>query len=518
MSDTRAEKDARCKRRVLAKKRRIQYRLRERHWDAQEQPMLRATNIEYEVSDRTKALSAGGIGAIHLLARRIGLIEAIDDRLELLKIHLPYHESDHVLNIAYNILCGGTCLEDIELRRNDEVFLDGVGAKRIPDPTTAGDFCRRFERVDVDALQDVFNEARLRVWAEQPESFFEEAIIDVDGTLAPTTGGCKEGMDITRNGEWGYHPLVVSLANTGEPLYLLNRSGNRPSHEGAAEYIDRAIALCRRAGFRRITVRGDTDFSQTRHLDRWQAEGVRFVFGFDARANLVEQAEDLPKSRWHRLHRPHKYEVKTTPRARPENVKERIVTEREFRNLRLKSEDVAEFSYRPTRCSLDTRMVSLRKNVSVEQGEAVLFPEIRYLFYITNCDEMSAEEVVLYANGRCNQENLIEQLKNGVRALRMPVGGLVSNWAYMVMAALAWSLKAWFALLLPETGRWSEKYKQEKTSVLRMEFKAFLNLFLLMPAQIVKTGRRIVYRLLSWNPWQHVFLRGVEAMRMPLRC
>jgi hypothetical protein len=503
---------------VLAKKRRIQHRLRERHWEAQAQPMLRASNIEYEVSDRTKGLCAGGIGAIHLLARQIGLIEAIDERLELLKVHLPYHESDHVLNIAYNILCGGTCLEDIELRRNDEVFLDGVGAQRIPDPTTAGDFCRRFERVDVDALQDVFNEARLRVWAEQSRSFFDEAIIDVDGTLAPTTGECKEGMDISRDGVWGYHPLVVSLANTGEPLYLVNRGGNRPSHEGAAEYIDRAIALCRRAGFRRITVRGDTDFSQTRHLDRWQAEGVRFVFGFDARANLVQEAENLPKSQWHPLRRPQKYEVKTTPRTRPENVKERIVTERQFQNLRLNSEHAAEFAYRPTLCSMDSRMVSLRKNVSVERGEAVLFPEIRYFFYITNCADMSAQEVVLYANGRCNQENLIEQLKNGVRALRMPVDGLVSNWAYMVMAALAWSLKAWFALLLPERGRWSQVYQQEKTTVLRMEFKAFLNLFMLLPAQIVETGRRIVYRLLSWNPWQHVFLRGVDAMSQPLRC
>ncbi len=91
-----------------------------------------------------RGLSAGGIGAILLLAQKIELDKEIDRTLHLLKRHLPYHESDHVLNIAFNILVGGTRMEHLELRRNDEVYLDALGAKRIPDPTTAGDFCRRF--------------------------------------------------------------------------------------------------------------------------------------------------------------------------------------------------------------------------------------------------------------------------------------------------------------------------------------------------------------------------------------
>ena len=157
-------------------------------------------------------------------------------------------------------------------------------------------------------------------------------------------------------------------------------------------------------------------------------------------------------------------------------------------------------------------------------AEELLFDDIRYFFYITNDTSTPAHEIVLLANGRCNQENLIEQLKNGVRAMQMPVDNLISNWAYMVMASMAWSLKAWFALSLPETGRWAEKYKSEKSAVLRMEFKKFLNAFMLLPCQIVRCGRRIVYRLLSWNPWQQVFLRGVDvlhtmsAWRHPMRC
>ena len=481
--------------------------------------MFTASNIGYEAADRTKAISCGGVGAMLHMARQLGLIEAIDDELELLKVHLPYHESDHVLNIAFNILGGGKCLDDIELLRNDENYLNALGADRIPDPTTAGDFCRRFAAPDVVTLLEVFNRTRSRVWQAQPSSFFREAIIDMDGTLTETLGECKEGMDISYKGIWGYHPLVVSLANTGEPLYLVNRSGNRPSHEGAAEYADRAIQLVREAGFREVTLRGDTDFSQTEHLDRWDQNDVRFVFGYDCRSNLVALAQELPVNAWERLKRPEKYEVKTEPRARPKNVKERIVKEREFKNLVLRGECVAEFNYRPARCERTYRMVVLRKDVAELRGEKCLFEEYRYLFYITNDWIAPAAFIVFDANQRCNQENLISELSSGVRALHAPVNGLISNWAYMVMASLAWSLKAWFGLLLSENGRWAKKHAAEKSRVIRMSFRSFLQFFMLLPTQIVRQGRKIIYRVLGWNPMLSVFFRGWNRIqKIPQLC
>ncbi len=199
MKRRRAEKQRERKRRMRKRQRRIEYRLRDIQWQDQPQPMFTARNIQYEIADRDRGLDFGGIDARHRLVRRTGLIEDIDGELELLKRHLPYHESDHVLNIAYNIVAGGTRLEDIEIRRNDEVYLDALGAQRIPDPTTAGDFCRRFDEVDIETLMNVINEARLRVWQEQPDSFFEEAVIDADGTLAPTTGQCKEGIPLCQD-------------------------------------------------------------------------------------------------------------------------------------------------------------------------------------------------------------------------------------------------------------------------------------------------------------------------------
>ncbi len=311
MNHTTAQKLARRKRRI---EKRLNARCR---WRSRTKPMFAARNIRYEMADRDRAVVHGGIGAVHLLARKVGLIDALDRDVHLLKVHLPYHESDHVLNIAYNILCDGDCLQDLELLRNDEAYLDALGTQRIPDPTTAGDFCRRFESGDqVNRLMDSINSVRVGVWKRQPAEFFEQAILDADGTIAPTNGQCKKGMDISYNGQWGYHPLVVSLANTREPLYLLNRSGNRPSHEDAAEYLDRGIALCRGARFRSVLLRGDTDFSQTAHLDRWDDQkDVKFLFGLDAHKSLVLQAELLGKSEWKELERPPRYEVKTRPRA-----------------------------------------------------------------------------------------------------------------------------------------------------------------------------------------------------------
>jgi Transposase DDE domain group 1 len=499
-------------RQLNRRKRRILRRIENKPGIERHQPMMTASNIRYEIADRTRAISPGGIGAMHLLARKLGLIDDIDRDLHLLKRHLPYHESDHVLNIAYNLLTGGSRLEHLEVRRNDEVYLDALGTQRIPDPTTAGDFCRRFTEADVEQLMEIFNRARMRAWNEQPADFFDEAFIDADGTLAPSGGVCKQGVDIAYDGTWGYHPLMVSLANTSEPLFLVNRSGNRPSHEQADVYLDKAAALCRRAGFRKITYRGDTKFTQTKHLDRWDSDGIRFIFGMDARENLKNLAEHLDDLRYSELERSPRYTIQTGPRQARERHKERIVIERHFETLKLIGEEVAEFEYRPVACKKTYRVIVLRKKLVVEKGQLWLFEPDRYFFYITNDRTTPASEIVFLANDRCDQENLIGQLKGGVKALAMPVDNQVSNWAYMVMASLAWSLKAWSALVLPEAGRWAEKYRAEKHSLLRMEFSTFCVAMIQVPCQIVKTAGRTVYRLLSWNPWQGVFLRLVERL------
>jgi hypothetical protein len=490
------------------RKRNIEKRLRRKGWEGQAKPMFSAKNIHYEVSEKAGGIGVGGIGAFHVLATRMGLQKCVDEKLHLLKRHLPYHESDHILNIAYNVLVSGKSLGDIELLRNDENYLNALDAERIPDPTTEGDFLRRFTNEEpVVQLMECINECRLKVWKQQKRSRRHYGIIDVDGTIAPTTAECKEGMDMSYKGVWAYDPLIVTLANTKEHLYLVNRPGNAVSHKDAVRWMNKAVRLVRKA-YKRVCLRGDTDFSLTAHFDRWTERGVDFVFGVDAMRNLVELAGKLDESRWSPMVRKPKYEVKTSPRKRPENVKEAIVRRRGYENITLEEESVAEFTYRPVKCKRSYRMIVLRKKLRVEKGQIFLFDDIRYFFYITSILHLSPQEVVRFANQRCNQENAIEQLKNGVNALRMPNREFHANWAYMVIAALAWNMKAWFGLLMED--------RRSGQTVVRMEFRRFVNLFIKLPCQIVRAGRRIIFRVLGYNAWLkdflHTFLR-IKAMK-----
>ena len=477
------------------RKKKISKRLKKQNWENQSVPMFKASNIHYEIDGRVQGISNGGIGAVHLLAKKIGLLKEIDASLSLLKRHLPYHESDHVANMAYNLLAGGTCIQDIELLRNDSAWLDALGADVIPDPTTAGDFLRRFTESDIIALMEAKNTIRRKIWAKQPAVFKEQADICLDGTISETTGECKQGMDISYNGKWGYAPLLISLVGTREPIYIVNRSGNAPSHLHSAHWLDKTLDLVSDT-FKKVTVRGDTDFSLTGNFDKWDKR-CTFLFGMDARKNLIEKANQISELDWRQLSKK-THTPKTWGRKRPENVKDRVVKERNFKQLKTECEHISECYYKPGKCDKAYRMIILRKTINVLKGQTFLYDEPRYFFYITNDTKKTAEQLIEFYRNRADHENDIDQLKNGVGALKAPSDSLHSNWAYMVIASLAWDIKAWYGLLMP--------YRTLGKQIIRMEFKRFIHTFIRIPCIIVKTGRKIKYRFIGYNDQlKHIF-------------
>lgn len=238
---------------------------------------------------------------------------------------------------------------------------------------------------------------------------------------------------------------------------------------------------------------------------------MRFVFGYDAHRNLVGHADAIAEADYNELVRRAEQSFDARRAVQP-RVKETIIRDREYKNLRLEREDLAEFEYQPGNCARAYRMVVLRKTIVEERGQLVLGHTHRYFFYVTNDRALSAGDVVREANNRCGQENLLDELKNGVRALHAPVNTLTANWAYMVMASLAWSIKAWFALVLPVSPRWREKHQAERDRVLHMDFRSFLQRLILVPAQILRTGRRLVFRILAWRPDLPILFRLVDAL------
>ena len=262
----------------------IEERLDPTWYPESDRPMLSGESVRYEVSSRNQAIVWGGLGLVRQLVKRLEVAKTLDRRVEVLKRHFPYHESDHILNMVYNLVTGGRTLEDLEHRRRDPAYLDALGAHRIPDPTTAGDFLRRFDEEHLAALLEANLEIGKKAWKWKRGK--GQATIDVDGTIAEVSGDCREGADLAYNGKWGYGPLLVSLANSGEVLWVENRSASRPSHEGAPAALERCAEACLARGFDSVLLRGDTDFSSTAYLDGWEKKGYRFVFGLMAHAKV----------------------------------------------------------------------------------------------------------------------------------------------------------------------------------------------------------------------------------------
>lgn len=460
----------------------------------------------YQMSDRARATGHGGVAALIDLARRAGLCELIDREVPVLAVRKPYSESDHVMAIVAAVLSGGTCVEALRTMRREPELLDALGMGRAPDSTTSGDFLRRFDEEKNEALTEVVLATTASVLKSRltPE---ERRVghIDGDGTMALTDSETMEGVDYSgHKRQWGLHPLLISLASTGQPLVVVNRPGNASSASGAAEYFDLAAEYMLQV-YERVVLRGDTDFSQSAHLERWHDTGrIDFVFGFDATPKLSAISRELGADQWRELTRPRPVREKT--RTKPENVKQPIVIERGFRTLRTVREDIAEFEYQPSASGRPWRMVAVRKQIEVTEGQLELEPIERTFFYITNLTGVPAEEIVRHAGQRCNQENLIAQLKGQVHALAPVSNTLQSNQAWMTIASLAWTLKSWFALFAPEPA--------QRRRIITMEFATFRRQFMDIAVQTIRAARRRVLKILGGHlPTIPLFLETCERIR-----
>ena len=441
------------------------------------QPKLRLSS---EPSDATPY---GGLALAASLVRSLGIAEALNRELSLLASHRPFHESDHVLTHVYNLYAGGTCIEDIADLQTSEAIRRMLGADRIPDPTTAGDFLRRFDTDALGALDQVIDQAQEKVWKRRyGKKKAARAIVDLDSCVRPVYGDQKEGTDFTYKGSFGYHPLVISLAGTMECLRLINRSGNEASAAGSETHLRELFPMLGRR-FKQVIVRGDSAFAKQAIFDACEEAGHFFAVVSPQQSNFVRLFEALPGEQWKPYRQREEHPIRQGKRRkRGVNRRRERALSRKKRNLQLEKQWIAEIPYQPDRSEQPYRLIARYQAIEeYEQGE--LFQLARFRFILSNLPpSVSAEEVMDLTYQRCDQENLIEQLQSGVAAMRMPTGGMLSNAAFMTCARLAHNLKPWLAqLALPQ-------------ETLRWEWKRFRRSFVYCAARVVHTSRQVHVR------------------------
>ena len=416
--------------------------------------------IRARLDNRRKSTSYGGIGLAHSLVKQLGLAEEIDKELHIFKQYHDYSESDHILLQVYNLYSGGERLEDVRNIRNNKGIKNLLKTGNIPSPSTAGDFLRRFVEDDIWLLQEIKLRKSQQVW-EINGSKRKTITVDTDSTIKELYGQCQDGADFSHNGKWSYHPELITISELNEIIAVKNRPGNVVSGDGVAEMLGKVYPALT-SSFRKVRHRGDTKYGRRDIIKKDEEYGVEFFLGYASCKKLREEAASLQESEWVEIMEEsgrvrEKKKPKSSRRKRRRYRKEAVVR-RGYKDKETVARSVAEIRYKPSWSDKDYRMMIVRHRVTTKKGGKFLFDLYKYYFIITSNETWSKKKVVNYYYGRDNQENIIKELKNDFAGLWMPTGELLSNWAWMVIASLAWSLKSWLCQIGFKEGlRWMWK-------------------------------------------------------------
>jgi len=465
-----------------------------------DEPVLGLPKLHLEVDQRSEVTAHGGLVLAAQLVSLLRMPKSLDEHVHVLKRHLPYHESDHVLAQALSLYCGGTCLEDMAVLQQNEASLRILGGCRFPDPTTGGDFLRRFDEGtnpgSLEGLRAANDEIQTRAWRrvkrrrQRGKGKDGWIVVDVDGHWEETTGVQKEA-DFDRHGEWGYLPLAVTLAETQEVLAVRNRIGIQRSSTGAAKVVRDALARVKTHLGKKVLTRADSDFDREDMRQACEEEASHFAFVGRELRNRPGIAESIPERDWRRfrtrvdrMRSEQRKKPGYRPRAKKTNLRKAKAAERGWTELELVKQWVAEVPYTYGNQTKPVRLVIRRQLIEHRQGQLTLFTNYRYRYVVTNLPKSwTAVDVIDATYQRCDQENIIEQLGSGIAAWRMPVAELAGNRAWLEIARLAWNLGKWVCQLsLP-------------AEVVRWEWKRFRQAYVIVPAQVLRRSAQIWIRV-----------------------
>jgi hypothetical protein len=468
------------------------------------QGRIRHRKMHASVVDFGDVTAYGGLGLMHHLLHRTRARAHLEEAVEVLRVHRGYDESDHLLHLTSAIYAGATCIDDLSVFKDDEAYKRLLGVRSVPDPSTMGDFMRRFGRSDMNDYKTAVWQMQEQVWSKLRKGQRKRATLDLDAKICPVYGRKKRGADYDYKRTFSYHPEMLSIAETGEWLDAVNRPGNEKSGDRAAYLLRRNLPRVT-PHFGKVCVRGDSKYGRCDVVQVCHRHGVGFAVGWQSCAALQTMAEELPAHAWTALERdrPSAYSTGCKRRKRRRNVRRMKARKRGYKDKKLKREAVAEFPYTPVslrgKVERPYRMIVIRKQVEVAEKTA-LFDVFEYRFILTDLRRKSHSEIVHFAYGRCNQENLIEQAKNGVSAFRMPTGDLLPNEVWMFTAMLAHNLKSWLSLLALGIEK------------LAWEWKRFRLHFVYVLAAVTRRSRQLFVQLDRRCASTPVIFRGLAAL------
>jgi len=325
--------------------------------------------------------------------------------------------------------------------------------------------------------------------------------------MTPASGVQKEGADFSYNGKWSYHPILISMASTGECLAVVNRPGNMTSADGADEAVDGVLEWAR-PHFDDVLVRGDSAFDRQNLREVIEHHDGFFAFVGRGHEGRPEQAAAIPEDAFHpfltradRRRERRRRERDYKPRPKKRSRRRQRSRERNYVEKLQTKQWIAEMTYQPPRQPNVYRLVVRRKLIERRLGQVHLFDDYEYAWVVTNLpNNFSAEDVIDHTYQRCDQENLIEQMGSGLAGWRMPVAEFDGNSAWLEIARLAWNIGKWIAqLVLPD-------------EVTRWEWKRFRLHYVLVPAQLIKRARQMWVRLMGARSTVDPLLLAFEAL------
>jgi hypothetical protein len=421
--------------------------------------------VRLEVTDEALTVHTG-LSLFYAMAEALEIPRTLDERVKVKKRESGYPESEHILALAANAFVGGDYLEDLEALREDVAIQRVIGRKDLPDPTTAGDFCRRFTLGHLLQLNRAFAEIEQRVYEHRPE--VTRWTIDVDAKVHEVYGERKQGAAKSYNGVYSLQPLYGFVHETDEMIHCELRSGNTHPGAGGAGFLRR---LKRKIpeGVKEIHLRSDSALYAQKVVEFCEEEGWTFTITADQTGPLMKQIEALPESAWK--------------------------TDSEEASL-----SYGETWYQPVKWAHPYRYLIRREKKGEKSGQSALFEVMSYSYYVvvTNRED-GVKEVLELHDKRGMSERRIAQFTNEF-LFHLPMEGFMSNWVYLLCAQLAYNLSLWIRdLVLPPFYR-------------KKHIKRIRRTIGLIASKVTHGGHQVRLRISVLHRWWRDFVYGWQRI------